>query len=402
MASIKVKFRPSSIGGKEGSIYYQLIHNRVVRHIRTDYRIFESEWNDKVSMVEIPKTLSVDRKVQLQQIIRKVLHDIQRLEAIIQELCHKGFCSTDIMVNRFYEISGSQSFCRFMESVIGQLSRLNRERTSETYSAALTSFMRFRRNEDIQLDDMDADLMMEYEAWLKIRGVSLNTISFYMRILRATYNRAVEKGLTVQKFPFKHAYTGMEKTLKRAIPFKDIKHIKELDLSEKPHWEIARDMFLFSFYTRGMSFVDMACLRKSDLKNGILSYCRHKTGQQLHIKWESCMEAIVAKYAAGCSEDYLLPILRLPSKNIRSQYKSTMFRVNKYLKEIARQCGITTPLTMYVSRHSWASIAKSMNIPISVISEGMGHDSEETTRIYLASLDSSVIDKANFIILKDL
>lgn len=262
--------------------------------------------------------------------------------------------------------------------------------------------MRFRRNEDIQLDDMDADLMMEYEAWLKIRGVSLNTISFYMRILRATYNRAVEKGLTVQKFPFKHVYTGMEKTLKRAIPFKDIKRIKELDLSEKPHWEIARDMFLFSFYTRGMSFVDMACLRKSDLKNGILSYCRHKTGQQLHIKWESCMEAIVAKYAAGCSEDYLLPILRLPSKNIRSQYKSTMFRVNKYLKEIARQCGITTPLTMYVSRHSWASIAKSMNIPISVISEGMGHDSEETTRIYLASLDSSVIDKANFIILKDL
>ena len=402
MASIKVKFRPSSIGGKEGSIYYQLIHNRVVRHIRTDYRIFESEWNDKVSMVEIPKTLSVDRKVQLQQIIRKVLHDIQRLEAIIQELCHKGFCSTDIMVNRFYEISESQSFCRFMESLIGQLSRLNRERTSETYSAALTSFMHFRRNADIQLDDMDADLMMEYEAWLKIRGVSLNTISFYMRILRATYNRAVEKGLTVQKFPFKHVYTGMEKTLKRAIPFKDIKRIKELDLSEKPHWEIARDMFLFSFYTRGMSFVDMACLRKSDLKNGILSYCRHKTGQQLHIKWESCMEAIVAKYAAGCSEDYLLPILRLPSKNIRSQYKSTMFRVNKYLKEIARQCGITTPLTMYVSRHSWASIAKSMNIPISVISEGMGHDSEETTRIYLASLDSSVIDKANFIILKDL
>ena len=402
MASIKVKFRPSSIEGKEGSIYYQVIHNRMVRHIKTDYRIFENEWNDKVSMVEIPKTLSVDRKVQLQQIIRKVLHDIQRLEAIIQELCHKGFCSTDIMVNCFYEISGSQSFCRFMESVIGQLSRLNRERTSETYSAALTSFMRFRRNEDIQLDDMDADLMMEYEAWLKIRGVSLNTISFYMRILRATYNRAVEKGLTVQKFPFKHVYTGMEKTLKRAIPFKDIKRIKELDLSEKPHWDIARDMFLFSFYTRGMSFVDMACLRKSDLKNGILSYCRHKTGQQLHIKWESCMEAIVAKYAAGCSEDYLLPILRLPSKNIRSQYKSTMFRVNKYLKEIARQCGITTPLTMYVSRHSWASIAKSMNIPISVISEGMGHDSEETTRIYLASLDSSVIDKANYIILKDL
>ena len=114
------------------------------------------------------------------------------------------------------------------------------------------------------------------------------------------------------------------------------------------------------------------------------------------------MEETVAKYAAGCSGDYLLPILKLPSKKLRSQYKSTLFRINKYLKEIARLCGIAAPLTMYVSRHSWASIAKSKNIPISVISEGMGHDSEETTRIYLASLDGSVIDKANLLILKGL
>ena len=402
MASVRVKFRPSSIDGKEGSIYYQVIHNRVVRQIRTDYRVFENEWNGKLSMVEIPAMLPADRKYYLRQIIRQVNRDVGRLEGIVRDLSYKGTYSTDAIISRFREISESQSFYNFMESVITQLRRLNRERTSETYSAALSSFMRFRRNKDVQLDDMDADLMMEYEAWLKMKGVSLNTQSFYMRILRAAYNRAVEKGLTVQKHPFKHVYTGMDKTQKRAIPLKDIKRIKELDLSRKPHWELARDMFLFSFYTRGMSFIDMAHLKKSDLKNGILSYRRHKTGQQLHIKWESCMEAIVTRYAAGCSDDYLLPILRLPSNNLRSQYKSTMLRINKYLKEIARLCGITTPLTMYVSRHSWASIAKSKNIPISVISEGMGHDSEETTRIYLASLDGSVIDKANLLILKDL
>ena len=401
MASVKVKFRLSSIDGKEGSIYYQVIHNRVVRHIRTDYRIFESEWNGKLSMIEIPAILPAERKQHLRLVIRQVNRDVGRLESIIRDLSYSS-CSTDAIINRFREISESQSFYNFMESVIAQLRRLNRERTSETYSAALSSFMRFRQNKDVQLDDMDADLMMEYEAWLKMKGVSLNTQSFYMRILRATYNRAVEKGLTVQKHPFKHVYTGMDKTQKRAILLKDIKCIKELDLTGKPHWELARDMFLFSFYTRGMSFIDMAYLKKSDLKNGILSYRRHKTGQQLHIKWESCMEAIVARYAAGCSDDYLLPILRLPSNNLRSQYKSTMFRINKYLKEIARLCGITTPLTMYVSRHSWASIAKSKNIPISIISEGMGHDSEETTRIYLASLDGSVIDRANSIILKDL
>lgn len=402
MASVKVKFRPSSVNGKEGSIYYQVIHKRAVRQIRTGYRIFESEWNGKLSMIEIPAMHPAERKYYLRQIIRQVNRDVGRLEGIVRDLSYKGSYSTDAIISRFREISESQSFYNFMESVITQLRRLNRERTSETYSAALSSFMRFRQNKDVQLDDMDADMMMEYEAWLKMKDVSLNTLSFYMRILRATYNRAVEKGLTVQKHPFKPVYTGMDKTQKRAIPLKDIRRIKELDLSGKPHWELARDMFLFSFYTRGMSFIDMAYLKKSDLKNGILSYRRHKTGQQLHIKWECCMEAIVAKYAAGCSEDYLLPILKLPSNNLRSQYKSTMFRINKYLKEIARLCRITTPLTMYVSRHSWASIAKSKNIPISVISEGMGHDSEETTRIYLASLDGSVIDKANSIILKDL
>lgn len=402
MASVKVKFRPSATDGREGSIYYQVIHNRAVRQITADLHVHESEWNAGTSSVTIPTWADANRKHHLHMIQKHISRDILRLENIIRDLTLKGICSADAIVDGYRKQTSLQSFFNFMDSVIGQLKRLNRERTSETYSSALSSFIRFRRNKDIQLDDMDEDLIMEYEAWLKKHNASLNTISFYMRILRAAYNRAVEKALTAQKHPFRHVYTGMDKTVKRAISLKDIRRIKELDLTGKPHWELARDMFLFSFYTRGMSFIDMAYLKKSDLKNGILSYRRHKTGQQLHIRWESCMEETVAKYAAGCSGDYLLPILKLPSKKLRSQYKSTLFRINKYLKEIARLCGIAAPLTMYVSRHSWASIAKSKNIPISVISEGMGHDSEETTRIYLASLDGSVIDKANLLILKDL
>ena len=75
-----------------------------------------------------------------------------------------------------------------------------------------------------------------------------------------------------------------------------------------------------------------------------------------------------------------------------------LYRTNKLLKEIAKMVGLSIPLTLYVARHSWASIAKSKNIPISVISEGMGHDSEMTTQIYLASLDTAVVDKANSMI----
>ena len=402
MASVKVKFRPSSVNGKEGSIYYQVIHNRAVRQITADLYVHESEWNAVTSSVTIPSWADADRKHHLHMIQKHISRDILRLENIIRDLTLKGVCSADAIVDGYRKQTSLQSFFNFMDSVIGQLKRLNRERTSETYSSALSSFMRFRRNKDIQLDDMDEDLIMEYEAWLKKHNASLNTISFYMRILRATYNRAVEKGLTAQKHPFRHVYTGMDKTVKRAISLKDIRRIKELDLTGKPHWELARDMFLFSFYTRGMSFIDMAYLKKSDLKNGILTYRRRKTGQQLTVKWENCMEEIVTKYAGRSVTQYLLPIITDPLTDERKQYRNAIFRVNTALKEVARLADLQIPLTMYCARHGWASVAKSKNIPLSVISEGMGHDSEKTTRIYLASLDTSVVDRANSLILKSL
>lgn len=227
----------------------------------------------------------------------------------------------------------------------------------------------------------------------------MNSISFYMRILRAVYNKAVDKDLAQQKFPFRHVYTGIDRTVKRALPIKIIKQIIQLDLTDYPQEAYARDMFLFSFYTRGMSFIDMAFLQKSALQNDILSYRRRKTGQQLFIKWESCMQEIVNRYKSESSE-YLLPIISSSKPNARQQYKNALFRVNRILKRVAVKVELTIPLSMYVARHSWASIAHSKNIPISIISEGMGHDSESTTQIYLASLDTSLIDKANAIIIK--
>lgn len=403
MASVKVKFRPSSVNGKEGTIYYQVIHNRAVRQIKTDCRIFESEWNGKASAVAVPVLASIERKNYLQSVASRIEWDVKRLRAIIAllEKGNEGYTVDDILVKFNRQVDG-QSLYPFMQSVINQLRRLNRIRTSETYTATLASFMKFRDGQDILLCEIDGDTMMLYEAWLKANGNCPNTTSFYMRILRAVYNRAVEKELTEQRHSFKHVYTGIDKTVKRAVPLKAIKRIKELDLTMKPHLDYARDMFLFSFYTRGMSFIDMAYLKKSDLKNGILTYRRRKTGQQLTVKWENCMEEIVTKYAGRSVTQYLLPIITDPLTDERKQYRNAIFRVNTALKEVARLADLQIPLTMYCARHGWASVAKSKNIPLSVISEGMGHDSEKTTRIYLASLDTSVVDRANSLILKSL
>ncbi len=131
-----------------------------------------------------------------------------------------------------------------------------------------------------------------------------------------------------------------------------------MDLSFAPDMAYARDLFLFSFYTRGMSFVDMAYLKKRDLQGGVLTYRRQKTGQRLFIKWERPMQEIVAKYDIPGSP-YLLPIIRDTQREERRQYQNAGHFVNRRLKRIGEQLGLAIPLTSYVARHAWASSAKS-------------------------------------------
>lgn len=168
-----------------------------------------------------------------------------------------------------------------------------------------------------------------------------------------------------------------------------------------PEVDFARDMFMMSFYLRGMSFVDMAYLKKSDLQNGSVTYRRLKTGQQLIIGWEPEMQMMLDKYPEN-QTDYLLPIITNTNTDERNTYRNKGYNINRNLKKIAKMVGVNIPVTLYVARHSWASAAKAKGIPLSVISEGMGHDSEATTQIYLASLNTSVVDKANSIIQKSL
>lgn len=420
MTSIKVKFSPSTIEGKEGELCFQIIHNRVVCQLNTGYNIFAEEWDaDSESIV-----INGGRANLLLGIQERLAWDMARLEKVVRSLEteRRRFMAYDV-VDMFRKLTKESSLLAFMLGVIAQLEQLGKVRTSETYTATLNSFMAFREGLDVPVDGISSDLMLRYEAYLKHRGVRMNTISFYMRILRAVYNRTVEKGLTPQKNPFRYVYTGVDKTVKRAISIKDIKALKELDLSMKPSLDFARDMFLFSFYTRGMSFVDMAYLKKTDLQNGILTYCRRKTGQELTIRWEQCMAEIVAKYPEN-KTGFLLPIIKVACKRKQSdtcvasagrvqsrpkteghnderrQYDNAMHLVNCRLKQLSAMLKLQRPLTMYVARHSWASAAKANHVPLSVISQGMGHDSETTTQIYLDSLETSVVDKANKMILE--
>ena len=304
----------------------------------------------------------------------------------------------------------SESLFQFMNLHIALLMKNGQYRTMLHYKATLNSFKRYRDNKDIALSEIDAEAMRSYEAYLHHTAeVCRNTSSFYLRILRATYNKAVAKGLTPQQHPFKDVYTGIAQTRKRAIPTESVSQIKRLDSVKDltPKEEMARDTFLMCFYLRGISFIDLAHLRKSDLKDDYLHYTRSKTGQRLTIRWEEEMQELMKKYQAQTySSPYLFPFLvdygnKSQDKTIDKiqeevrLYHNAEARISYHLRKLGAKIGVKGKLTLYVARHSWATTARDKNIPISVISEALGHYSETTTQIYLNSIKSSEVDDAN-------
>lgn len=404
MTSIKLKFNSTAGDSQPGRLYYQIVSNRKTSLIRSDHWLYPREWDYKnntlrASGTDLTKPPSLSTR-------RYVTGDIKILAEIDKNLLSEGisYNAGDIALC-FRRFNKTYSLQRFMGDIIRKLRQRGKIRTSETYRATLSSFTKFlnqyARLESLRLDMLSPETIQAYQAWLLYRGLSLNSVSFYMRVLRAVYNRAAENPLIENLHPFRKVYTGVGKTIKRALRLDVIAKIRNLPLSDYPRLAYARDMFMISFYLRGMSFIDMAFLKKSDLRDGCLTYRRRKTGQTLMIAWTKEMQQIVDRYPPNPT-DYLLPIICKPAANPRGIYRYMGYNINRGLKQVAAMAGITMPLTLYVARHSWASAAKAKGVPLRVISEGMGHDSESTTQIYLASLDTLAIDRANSMIIASL
>ena len=219
--------------------------------------------------------------------------------------------------------------------------------TNANYLTALRSLKTFTENQEIDLNRFNEALVKAYEHWLRSRNVCLNTISCYMRSLRSLYHQLGGKG-----DPFSAVFTGSERTEKRAISIEDVRKIRLLKLQKGSRIDLTRDIFLFCVYALGMPFVDMAHLRKHNLRNGAIVYMRHKTQQTIRVPLEPCMTDIIQKYTNDDS-DYLFPIIRsLDPKKAYRQYQVSLGVYNKNLKELSQIAGIKANLTSYVVRHT--------------------------------------------------
>lgn len=395
MASAKVKFRKSSVIGKAGTVYYQLCHNNLSKQISTKIHLQPDEWQLVEERIE--RKLPLARHLAMYQ--TKISNDLQTLRQIIRSLEARphGYTLGEV-ADLFRATSSEESVLEYMRRQIEHLRQRKRYGTASNYRCALNSLSQFLHGEDLPFSLLNEGLVLQYSEWLHDRRIKKNSLSFYMRIWRAVYNRATKERIIEQTFPFQNVYTGIDRTRKRAVNEETILRLYELELEKHPSLALARDLFIFSYCTRGMAFVDIAFLKKTDLTRTHIRYCRRKTDQSLQIRIEPCIEQIIRRYEVATRHSvYVFPILSSQDEEqAYKQYERALGYHNHKLKLLGEMIGLDLPLTSYTSRHTWATTARNHNIPLSVISAGMGHTSEKTTQIYLASLENSVIDDANY------
>ena len=378
MATVKAKIKNPSPNGF-GRVYYQIIHKRVVCRILTEI------W-----------TLKSDLYIN-----SSVAYELKLIENIIASLDKSriDYTSHDV-VSSFYANRDRNTFEKYFDSVVKRLEQEGRFGGKKTYKSSLASFREFSAGIEHLPCEITGELMAKYQAWLAAKGLMENTISFYMRHMRAVYKMMVREGLTYDAKPFANIFTGIARTRKRAITEGELKKIKNVDLSQSHKLSFARDLFLLSFYCMGMPFVDIVFLKKSEIKGGRITYSRKKTGQTISIMINSKIQKILDRYKSEPNSPFVLPLITRPGENERTQYENALRYTNGHLKKIAELAMVKSNISTYTPRHTWASIAKLRHVQLSTIKDALGHENESTTQIYLATLDNSHVDRANELIIK--
>lgn len=400
--TVRVRFRRlyGHLQDGFGMIFYHLAGEGESKRILTDIRLHAWQWDAQNECVVLQGGRFDDMLLRIQE---RIDRDVSRIGQICQllESGKPSFHLSEVGA-LFAPYSRRMSFLWYFVQQIVALQAGERFGTARNYQRALDSFCCFLRGKDISFGDFTAGVVNAYDAWLSDRRVVRNTKSFYMRILRSVYNKAVRQGLARQKFPFSEVYTGVDQTCKRAVSEECLLRLYRLDLIASPMLCLARDIFLFSYYARGMSFVDIAYLKKASIKEGRMQYVRRKTGQTIEVRIEPCMQEIIDRYTALCRHTpYVFPYVTEEDSALSfRQYQSALGDYNRQLKRLGSMIGLERPLSSYSARHAWATAARDHNVPLTVISAGMGHTSEKTTRIYLAALENSVIDQANKMLLE--
>ena len=396
MATVKLILeRSNTLKDGSYSVVFQIIHRRARRLIYTPYKVQVDEFcSEKERVIFISNEMK--NKSQVNIITRKINKQRKSINSHILELERRGVEYHVEEISSRYRIEhDSLSLLGYFDMLIERKQEMSRLGTMKSYKSTRASLSKFLNRSHARISDVDFTFVREYEQYLISSGITTNTICFYLRNFKSVYNQAVIDGFPLpEKMPFKYVQAKAQKTTKRALDREDLIRIRDMDLSSYETLTFARDIFLFSFYSRGMAMVDILHLTRENTKKRILSYRRKKTNQYIEMSLTKELLHLIEKYK-GDSE-YLFPILNSTDPHrLRRLGQSFLNKTNRHLNKIGEILELNIELTTYVARHSWATQAKQRGVAISVISEGLGHTSEKTTQIYLKAFERSTLDKLN-------
>lgn len=314
----------------------------------------------------------------------------------------------------------------YMQTVIEQLEADKKRSAVHTYTYALKSVTEFYGGEGtpMPVDEVfTPGRLKEYEEWMKqegarrkngeLKGLSLNTISTYMRNLKAVYNRlADDKVLPYNSKLFDDVYTKVESQTKRALEAEQMNTLLYADMEELPKGvRCALAYFLLMFLFRGMPFIDLAHLRKKDVKGKCIVYSRHKTGRQMTVRIPKEAEELMEEFRNSNPDSiYLFPILDGESeeeeqdrkngkvkkdKELYTDYLRALRNFNLKLQRIAALLLPGVKLSSYTPRHTWATLAFHAGVSIGIICKALGHSSIKVTETYLKPFENEKVDAAN-------
>ena len=400
ITSVKLMLNKSRIlNNGSYPLVFQVIHNRRKKLLYTGYRMKEEVFDESEGKIMngVGSTFTATEVVKMNRELRKMRN---RIDTRIRQLERAGeeFAVEDILTQNAFGTGKPQFYLlRYINAQIERKQELKKVGMAAAYKSTRSSLAKFIGRPDVRMSEVDLAFVRRYEDFLYSNGASGNTVSYYLRNLRSLYNQAVTDGYHPRgEYPFAKAQTRPAKTVKRALSRTDMQNLADLNLENEPELEFTRDLYLFSFYAQGMAFVDIVLLKKTDICNGVLTYSRHKSKQLIRIVVTPQMQGVIDKY--NTENEYLFPIISGEYASGYQKYRLALGRINRHLKKIAVVADIKVPLTTYTARHTWATLARDYGAPISVISAGLGHTSEEMTRVYLKDFDVSMLNQVNSIV----
>ena len=400
ITSVKLMLNKSRIlNNGSYPLVFQVIHNRRKKLLYTGYRMKEEVFDESEGKIMngVGSTFTATEVVKMNRELRKMRNQIDiRIRQL--ERTREEFTVEDILTQNAFGTGKSQFYLlRYINAQIERKQELKKVGMAAAYKSTRSSLAKFIGRPDVRMSEVDLAFVRRYEDFLYSNGASGNTVSYYLRNLRSLYNQAVTDGYHPRgEYPFAKAQTRPAKTVKRALSRTDMQNLADLNLENEPELEFTRDLYLFSFYAQGMAFVDIVLLKKADICNGVLTYSRHKSKQLIRIVVTPQMRSMIDKY--NTENEYLFPIISGEYASGYQKYRLALGRINRHLKKIAVVADIKVPLTTYTARHTWATLARDYGAPISVISAGLGHTSEEMTRVYLKDFDVSMLNQVNSIV----